>query len=302
MSIIGLDIGGTNIKAGLVRNGKIIERTRVPTHAGSGPERSIAQIKTAVRRFIDRGSAVGIGIAGIIDSDRGIVKFSPNFCGWTDIKLGPLLSKEFKKKVKILNDVNAVLLGEWQYGAGKGHKNVFLFTLGTGVGGAAVCEGQMVFGANGFAGEFGHVVIDFKGPACACGGRGCLESYVGARRIVSMARKRLGKKSPLKHRRVLTPKMIADAAKKGDRCAREVFSEIGNYLGIAVGSMINLLDPEVIIVSGGIARAGKMLFDPLRDSAARCVVGAKYRAYKIVPARLGDDAGILGAAFFASHF
>lgn len=296
---IGVDVGGTNIKAGLVCKEEVIEKIILSTKAQDGPEKCITQIKFAVQHFIDRASAIGIGIAGIIDSKNGVVRYSPNLIGWRNIELAKILNQIFKKPVKIINDVNAILLGEWIYGAAKGYKNVFLFTLGTGIGGAAICEGKLLFGANGFAGEFGHTVINFNGPECLCGSSGCLERYVGARYIVELARNKIKKSvSSLKKYHLLTPKLIAEQVKKGDRVALTVFNEIGYYIGVGVSNVINLFDPELVIISGGIARAGKILFEPIRKTVAERILGSEYRRIKIVPAKLGDKGGILGSAYF----
>ena len=300
---MGVDVGGTNIKSALVIDGKIKERIKLPTRANLGATQSLAQIKSAIHPFIKGASGIGIGIAGIIDSERGVVGYSPNLKGWHKIKLASIIKKEFKKSVRILNDVNAICLGEWKYGAAKGYDNVFLFTLGTGVGGAAICEGRLLFGANGFAGEFGHTVIKYDGPQCTCNKYGHLERYVGARYIVSRAKEKIKtKKSSLKKYKKLTPETIAQEAKKSDRVAKEVFSEIGKYIGIGVSNIIALFDPDIVVISGGISKAGKVLFEPIKKTLAKKVFGAEYRTYKIVPARLGDDAGILGAVYFASEF
>jgi glucokinase len=301
-SYLGIDIGGTNIKAGLVRKGKIIKHTRVRTDAQAGVDRALDQIKSVIEQFIDEAHGVGIGIAGLIDSRRGVVRFSPNLPHWRNMQLVSRLKDEFKKPIRILNDVNAFCLGEWQYGAGKGYDNVFLFTLGTGVGGAAVCEGVPVFGANGFAGELGHSVINFNGPQCACGNKGCLERYVGARYIVALAEKKMKKHaSSLKKHKELTPRVIADQARRGDTVSCEVFEEVGYYIGVGVTNIIALFDPDVIIISGGVSRAGKILFDPIRKVVKERAMGSEYRNYKIVQPKLGDDAGILGAVYFASQ-
>jgi len=298
---IGVDIGGTNIKSAFVRNGTIEKRMKLPTKAQSGVTEVIKQIKAAIRPFVADASGVGIGIAGIIDSRTGMVRYSPNLSGWNDITLGQILKQEFRLPVKILNDVNAVCLGEWQYGAAKGYDNVFLFTLGTGVGGAAICEGKPLFGANGFAGEFGHTVIKFNGPPCTCNNYGCLERYVGAKFIVANAKRRMRKgRSSLRRYKKLTPKIIAQEAKKGDKISKEVFSEIGFYVGIGVINIIALFDPDVIVISGGVSRAGRVLFDPVRKTVAKRLLGAQFRNYKIIPAQLGDDAGVIGAVYFAS--
>lgn len=297
---IGIDVGGTNIKAGLVFKNRVIKKINIPTHADTNPEECINQIKTAIKYFVRMSSAIGIGIAGIIDSRNGIVRYSPNLKGWHNIKLVSILKSEFKKPVSILNDVNAILLSEWIYGAGKGYKNVFLFTLGTGVGGASICEGKMLFGANGFAGEFGHTVINFNGPQCVCGNFGCLERYVGSKYIVELAMRKIKRrKSSLKDYKTFTPKIIAHEANKGDAVAKEVFEEIGKYIGVGVSNIINLFDPEIVIISGGISNAGKILFGPIRKTVKKLILGPEYRNVKIVPAKLSDNAGILGSAYFA---
>jgi glucokinase len=300
MNIIGLDIGGTNIKAGLTRKGKILSLRSLPTRALESRDSAVHQVINAVAPWADRAQAIGIGSAGIIDSRLGIIKYSPNL-GWNNLPLARILSAKFHKPVRILNDVNAVLLGEWRYGSAAGYDDVFLFTLGTGVGGAAISGGKMVFGANGFAGEFGHATINFNGSKCVCGNRGCLESYVGTKAILRRAR-HLIKKSPSRLRRYkqLTPKNIADEAKKGDRVSRAIFAEIGRYLGIGIGNLLNLFDPALIVISGGISRAGKVLFQPINKAIRETTFVPEVRGYRIVPGKLGDQAGILGAAWFAT--
>ncbi len=299
-TIIGVDIGGTNIKAALVVGRKIDRRGRASTRAELGPAISIKQIKSVIEPLRKKANAIGVGIAGIIDSRKGVVKYSPNLKGWKNVPLARILRKSFGLPVYVLNDVNAICLGEWKYGAGRGHKNVFLFTMGTGVGGAAICEGKLLFGAHGFAGEFGHTAIDLHGPKCICGHQGHVERYAGAKYIVARARRKMtNNKSLLQDYDNLTPEIIAHAAKKGDKVAREVFAEVGQYVGIGVANIIALFDPDIIIISGGIARAGRILFEPVRNTVSRTALGIEHRRYKIVPAQLGDDAGILGAALFA---
>lgn len=300
--IIGLDVGGTNIKAALVFGRRIARRVKIASRAEFGIEYSIPQIKTAIAPLRKEAKAIGIGIAGIIDSKKGMVRFSPNLRGWNNVPLRKILHREYGIRVRVLNDVNAICLGEWKYGSAQGCNNVFLFTLGTGVGGAAICDGKLLFGAHGFAGEFGHTTIDPNGPECMCGQHGHLERYAGAKYIVARARRKMKKqKSSLANHVVLTPEIIARAAKKGDCVAREVFVEVAYYIGIGVANILALFDPDIVIISGGIARAGRILFDPLRKNVGQLVLGAKHRRYRILPAKLGDDAGVLGAAFFATQ-
>ena len=300
--IIGLDVGGTNIKAALVFGRRVKRRVKIASGAQFGIEDSIPQIKRAIAPLRKEAVAIGIGIAGIIDSENGVVKFSPNLKGWENVPLGKIVRREYGMRVRVLNDVNAICLGEWKYGSAKGFNNVFLFTLGTGVGGAAICDGRLLFGAHGFAGEFGHTTIDPNGPECMCGQRGHLERYAGAKYIVARALQKMKKqKSSLARHDALTPEIIATAAKKGDRVASEVFAEVAYYIGIGVANILALFDPDLVIISGGIARAGRVLFDPVRKHVRQLVLGAKHRRYKILPAKLGDDAGVLGAAFFAAQ-
>lgn len=300
---VGVDVGGTNIKSALVKNGKVLQRVKLPTNGQQGPMSVINQIKKAIRTFSKPIAGIGIGIAGIIDSKKGIVQYSPNLVGWTNIKLAQMIKKEFKVPVKILNDVNAICLGEWKFGAAKGHSNIFLFTLGTGVGGAAVCEGQLLFGANGFAGEFGHLTIKYDGKKCTCAISGHLEGYVGARFIVARARRMIRQQpSVLTKYKKITPHIIAREAKKGDAVSKKVFEQIGFYIGIGVSNIISLFDPDIIVISGGISKAGRILFEPIRKTVAQRVMGAQYRKYKIVAGKLGDDAGVLGAVYYASRY
>jgi len=298
---VGIDIGGTNIKSAFVKNGQIKKRIRLPTNARQGHKIVLVQIKSAIKPFVKQASGIGVGIAGIIDSVRGIVRYSPNLPGWNNIQLKKILREEFRRPIEILNDVNAVCLGEWKYGAAKGYDNVFLFTLGTGVGGAAICEGVPLFGENGFAGEFGHTVIKYDGPQCSCLNYGHLERYVGARYIVARAKRKIKRNfSSLRKFRTITPEIIAQEAKKGDRISWEIFSEISYFIAIGITNIIVLFDPAVVIIAGGISGAGRILFAPIRKIVKEKLMGAKYRNYKIIPAKLGDDAGILGAVYYAS--
>lgn len=299
---VGVDVGGTNIKSALVKNGKVLQRAKLPTNGQQGPVPVINQIKKAIRTFGKPIAGIGIGIAGIIDSKKGIVRYSPNLIDWNNIKLARAIRDEFSIPVHILNDVNAICLGEWKFGAAKGHNSVFLFTLGTGVGGAAVCEGHLLFGANGFAGEFGHSTIKYDGKKCTCGQFGHLEGYVGARFIAARARRMMKQQpSALNKYKKITPHIIAREAKKGDAVSKKVFEQIGFYIGIGVSNIISLFDPDIIVISGGISKAGRILFEPIRKTVAQRVMGVQFRKYKIVPGKLGDDAGILGAVYYASR-
>lgn len=297
---LGVDVGGTNIKCARIKNSKILEWVKVETLARDGFEQSFKQILTAINALGQGARSIGIGIAGIIDSSKGIVRYSPNIPGWDEVPLAKMIKARFNVPVYILNDVSAFCLGEWQYGAAKGCRDVFMITVGTGVGGAAICGGKPQFGAHGFAGEIGHMIIKEDGKKCSCGNRGCLESYVGVRPIMQLARKMMRKKkSSLRLHKNITPQIIAQEARHGDRVAKKVYDKIGYYLGIGITSIIHLYDPEIVIVSGGVSKAGKILFDPLRKTVQQHVMGSKFRTCKIVAPTLGDNAGVLGAVYYA---
>ena len=297
-SLIGVDIGGTNIKAALIQGGRITRRRRIPTNAHQGVTAVINQIARAIDG-LEKKAAVGVGIAGLIDSVHGIVRFSPNLRGWHNVPLARLLGQRTGVRVRITNDVNAITLGEWKFGAGRGARNMFCFTLGTGVGGGIVANGELVTGRNNMAGEFGHMTIAHQGLECKCGNIGCLERYVGAEYIVKLAQKKMaGRKTALKRYDRLTPKIIAETARH-DRVAREVFAEVGACIGAGLVNIIHLLDPEVVVITGGISRAGRVLFDPIKDVLQKRAMSYQTRGVRLMPGKLGDDAGMLGAAYFA---
>ncbi|MEW6684660.1 MAG: ROK family protein [Candidatus Edwardsbacteria bacterium] len=307
--LIGIDLGGTNIKAVLITpEGKIVKSLSVKTLAERGPDavmqRLVMVIETLKKWAIQKNAevkAVGIGAAGLIENGR--VHTSPNLPGWKDVPLARFLQKFTHLKVVADNDVNAFVLAEVTYGAAKGKKNVIGVTIGTGVGGGIVLNGKLYHGPKGSAGEIGHTTINFNGPLCLCGNRGCLEAYVSAKYIVEatickMQRKGKSILSQLVRGDLskLTPKIISEAAKRGDPLSQEVIRETGRVLGIGLASVVNLLNPEIIVIGGGIAKAGKILFEAVKDSIRERAFQYPAEFVKIVPAKLGTRAASLGAA------
>jgi glucokinase len=201
------------------------------------------------------------------------------------------------------NDVNLMTLGELHYGAGKDAKNMVCLTLGTGVGGGIVIDGKLYRGSTLTAGEIGHIPINEKGPKCSCGSAGCLERYVGNRHIITLALRKLsGNKKSLilalvnGNRANITPEIISKAAKVDDRLAIEIWQEVGRHIGIALTGVVNFLNPEKIIIGGGVAAAGKVLFDSIRATVNERAMDVPKRGVKIVPAKLGNNAGLIGAS------
>lgn len=339
---IGIDLGGTDIKAGLVSSrGDISCRVVVPTKVKiGGPKAIAARIAEAVYQVILKAETagiqvealsgtsndthageiwVGLGAPGLIIAETGVVHFSPNFPGWTDIPLVSYVNTELAKlntdtginpASKIVlkgmdNDVNAMTLGELHYGAGVGYQNIVALTLGTGVGGGVVIDGDVYHGSQNTAGELGHTVVNPHGRFCGCGNQGCLEAYAGAKNIIERTEEKMetGQATLLteviQDGTPLTPLRIAAAAEAGDTLAMEIFAETGRYIAIALTSIAHILNPQIAIIGGGIADAGEaLLFQPIRTEFAKRAMDIPARL-KIVKAQLGNDAGIVGAAMLA---
>lgn len=337
---IGVDLGGTDIKAGLVSSvGDISCRVVLPTDVEvGGPKFVAARIAEAVRQVLVKAPEnhretseiwIGLGAPGLIIAETGVVHFSPNFPGWSDIPLVDYVNAELAKldiskdvvkrstqikNYKLIlkgmdNDVNVMTLGEFRHGAGVGYKNIVALTLGTGVGGGVVIDGQLYHGSQNTAGELGHTIVDPNGRYCGCGNQGCLEAYAGAKNIVERTEDKIktGRETILldevtnlsSDRTPLTPRQIAEAAQAGDQLAMEIFAETGRYIGIALTSIAHILNPQIAIIGGGIAEAGeKLLFEPIRAELAKRAMDIPARM-KIVKAHLGNDAGIVGAAMLA---
>ena len=353
---IGVDLGGTDIKAGLVSfKGDISCRVVLPTDVEvGGPKVVAARIAEAVRQVIVKATSrqkesgqqsvrtaesrkpkaikseiwIGLGAPGLIIAETGVVHFSPNFPGWTDIPLVSYVNTELEKlhipktpekrnsqshshkKYKLIlrgmdNDVNVMTLGELRHGAGVGYKSMVALTLGTGVGGGVVIDGQVYHGSQNTAGELGHTVVEPNGRYCGCGNQGCLEAYAGAKNIVERTQEKIetGQQTilakALKDGTTLTPQWIAEAAQSGDKIAMEIFAETGRYIGVALTSIAHILNPQIAIIGGGIAEAGeKLLFEPIRAELSKRAMDIPAQM-KIVKAHLGNDAGIVGAAMLA---
>jgi glucokinase len=295
MRIIGIDIGATYIKAGVVLEEKVIHETKIPTPLPQ--ELSYEIIELA--KELD-GDKLGVGMPGLVTED-GIVYSPPNLPGIERLPLKEILEKELKIPVRVSNDANCVALGEWKYGAGKGKKNLIVLTLGTGVGGGLIIDGKLYTG-RGFAGEVGHITIEPNGPLCRCGNYGCLEAFVGSDYMVERTLKgiNLGVDTSLSSCTEITPEDISEHAKAGDRFAKDIIEEVGYYLGTGIANLASILDPEIVIVGGGVSNAGEILFNRIRNTVQRRLYTRNQ--LDIVCAELGDKGGILGSALYAKLF
>lgn len=300
---IGIDFGGTTIKSGLVSNGQIVQRGRIIDTQTCANADAIIDALVEVIRELHGGEPtvghVGIGLPGIIDSVGGVVHELTNVPGWHNVPLRRLLQERSGMMVTIENDANAMAYGEWRYGAAQNGQHVVCVTLGTGVGGALILDGKLYRGAQLGAGEIGHMSIDYRGIPGPYGNFGGLEEYVGNQQIAERAAKSYDAAGQAKNVQECTPADLARAAIAGDPIAKQVWEEIGTEIGAALSSVIWILNPDTIVIGGGIARAGELIFAPIERAVKQRTMKFFNENLRIVPAQLGNDAGIIGSATLA---
>jgi glucokinase len=319
--LIGVDFGGTNIVAAVVDpEGALIAKAKIPAEISRGVDHTIGNLKRSIREAADRARislkdvmAIGLGSPGPLNSRAGIVINPPNLTGWRNIPLRTLIEEEFHLPVVLDNDANAAAFGEFWAGAGlsarkagKGAQTLVCFTLGTGVGGGIIIDGALLRGPDDTGGELGHCTIDYDGYPCKCGNRGCLETYVSATGIVRRTREAIeqGEKTILFEMvngdlDRLTSKLVHEALLKGDSLAARIIHETGVLLGVGIANVVNTLNPDIVVISGGVIEAGEHLFAPAREEVRKRAFDCPARRAQIVPALLGDDAGCIGAAGIA---
>lgn len=309
---IGIDVGGTNVKIALVDdNGKIIYSNSVPTYAKMGYEYTVNNIKQAIKDLMKETNTtpsdiegIGFDFPGQVDCKTGVVKLAPNIPGWVNVPIAQMIEDEFHIPTRIDNDVRCAALGELKFGAGRGCENFICITVGTGIGSGIVINGKVVRGATNAAGELGHIKLQMNGgPICGCGDTGCLEAFASGPAIVAMAQEYIKGGKSTKFREMaaaeggeITPYMVAKAAEEGDPVAKRIFEIVGEYIGIGLTSVINLLNPERVIIGGGVAESGELLLGPIRKTIKERAMVVAGNAVEIVPAQLGNSAGVIGAS------
>ncbi len=302
--IIGIDIGGTKTSVSLGNaRGKVLICEVFPTEE-VGPTLAAAKriIQAYLKRY-DQGlkNTLGIGIscAGPLDLKKGMLINPPNMPTWRNLPLKQIFARAFRLPVAIDNDANCAALAEKAFGAGKLVQNLFYYTVSTGIGGGLIINGEVVHGTSSDAGEIGHSVILPGGPKCACGKRGCLEALASGTAIARIARERVTKNSLILKlagkRKNITAAYVAAAAFKKDRLALAIYKQAAFYLGLSITNVIQTINPELIVIGGGVSKAGPVLFRPLRETVRIHSWPRPYRSCKIVPAKLKDRVGDLGA-------
>ena len=309
MYYIGIDLGGTNIAVGIVtKEGEILKKTSVPARAERPFDQIFADMADCIRRLLSETgiseseiASIGIGTPGCIDTEKGILIFAGNFKYGKNVDYRAEMAKHFDIPVYIGNDANVAALAEVRAGAAKGVKNAVMITLGTGVGGGIIIDGKIFEGAYSAAGELGHIVLVSDGEPCSCGRKGCWEAYASVTALVRQTKAAmlenpasLMNKPPMEQ---VSGRTAFDAAKKGDKAALAVVDRYQEYITEGLADMVNIFSPEIIVVGGGISKEGDYLLDPVREKIKSRVFGVGLLPErKIVPAALGNDAGLIGAA------
>jgi glucokinase len=310
--LVGVDLGGTNIVAGaLAEDGSDVlalrsEPTRPDQGADAVVDRIVRMIDTVIAETIAQTGAkrddmigVGVGAPGPLDRERGIVVTTPNL-GWTNFPLRDVISERSRLPVRIDNDANCATLGEWWLGAASGADNVIGMTIGTGIGGGVIIGGRLYHGASDVAGEIGHATIDITGRRCKCGNYGCLEAYASGPSIADRAREAISSDDCLMLKMAggdasrITAATVYEAAKRGDDVALDVVRETSRFLGAGVANLLNIFNPDVVVICGGVTQAGDTLFAPLRREVRKRAFKPAVDACRIVPGVLAA-AGVVGA-------
>jgi glucokinase len=312
--IIGVDLGGTNIVVGaLSDNGdRQIGMRSEPTIAERGVEVVVERMVSMVEQTIeavlresggtrDDVLGVGIGAPGPLDRDRGLVVVAPNL-GWRDFPLRDVIADRVRLPATLDNDANCATLGEWWQGAARGARHVVGLTIGTGIGGGIIIDGRLHHGISDVAGEIGHTTIDVNGRYCRCGNYGCLEAYASGPAIAQRALEALERDEISSLPRMvdgdltrLTAATVYEAAKTGDALARELVRDTATFLGAGIANLLNVFNPDVVVIAGGVTQAGEPLFDPLRAEVRRRAFRPAVDACRIVPGELPGTAGVVGA-------
>lgn len=293
--IFGIDLGATNVKIGFLDSkGRILKRANLATKSLPGKVKLLGKIVETIHKILKENGlqrkdilGIGLGLPGPVNFKEGIVDYLPNIAGWKKFPIKKWLSSKTGIPTFVDNDVNLICLAEQRMGAGRNSSNMICMTLGTGVGGGIIINKSLYRGTSFCAGEIGHMPIMENGPRCNCGGKGCLERFVGNKYILEQAKKTFGKNISLEK--------LALLAKSGNAKAVSIWQGVGRHIGIALTGVINLLNPDRVVIGGGVANAGKVLFDEIERTIKSMAMPTQGHAVKVVKAKLADNAGIFGA-------
>lgn len=300
---LALDIGGTHMRAAVFHEDQSnpSRQKRIPTYAGG--QTSLDRLVGLIREVTPSGSqvrSIAIGIPGTIDPNSGAILTAPNIPDWVGIPVARRIEAAIGAPAILDNDANMAALGEWQFGAGQGHNHLVYLTISTGIGGGVICDGQLLRGKHGMAGELGHVTILPEGPVCSCGRRGHLEALSSGPAIMKFVAEQLKKGRASSLSGHPDPKSISLAAQQGDFLALEAFQRAGHYLGLMIANYLMIFNPSIVILGGGVSQTGELLLKPIRKTLIDAVLSKEYiEDLRVTQAALGDDAGLYGALVLA---
>ena len=315
---VGCDLGGTNIKAGLVNvdDGEVLISDSTPTDSRKGPDSVLNRMAKLIKALIERAQVeneeiggLGISAPGVIDLETNTTLFLPNlYSEWRNIPVGEKMKHLLGLEISMLNDVRAITYGEWAFGAGKGVDSMACFAIGTGVGGGLVVNNHLVLGFGGTAGELGHQTVDLNGPQCGCGNYGCIEVFASGPAIAAEAARGVRQGWSTKIVELiehdlnkLTPEIVAKAAEMGDEFALSVWERAGKYLGIGVANILTCVGVKRVVIGGGVGKAGDLIINPIKQEIKKRVFLMPIEKVDIVQAKLGTDAGIVGMAAWSAR-
>jgi glucokinase len=298
--VIGIDIGGTNIKGVVLSNNKIIARVKIPTRSKTNQKIILGQIFKCIEKLVAKSenagnvgratshiAGIGVGVAGPVDFENQKILNPPNVVALKNLELKKIIEEKFKIKTIIDNDVHCLVLAEALLGAGKEKKMVVGLGLGTGVGGGIVIDKKIVYGKTGTAGELGHMTINKYGRKCNCGQKGCLEAYIGESGIRKTAFEIFGKR--------IDTITLYNLARQGNAKAIEIWRETGKYLGIGLANIVDALNPDIIVIGGGISNAGELILNSAKSEMRKNVLSPQAQKTQVIKAKLGEFAGAIGA-------
>jgi glucokinase len=307
---LGIDLGGTTCSFGLVDDaGQLSHEKEIDTRQHDGPDVMLPRLAEAAREVLEKSDApvqaVGIGVPGPVKHAEGLCVYAPNLTGWKDLPVGPMLSEKIGLPVHVINDAKAATLGEARFGAGRGTNDLLVLTMGTGIGSGLILDGELRLGATDRGSEVGHITVDVNDKRGSAGNVGTLESMCGRDAIVWRAMRALtwGRDSKIYEicpdLSELTPRHIAQAAEQGDELAKRVWMETASYLAVGIVNVVLTADISRVVIAGGVAQAGNVLFKPLRHAVAARTSRMSFDATQIVPAELVDSSGLVGAGQWA---
>ncbi|MBC7877004.1 MAG: ROK family transcriptional regulator [Anaerolineales bacterium] len=305
--VAAIEMGATHVNIALADfSAKIIEETYIPLDIKQGPQVCLTAVSRILHELLDQNGidiatvmAVGVGVPGPVITDAGMVVSPPIMPGWDGFPIRDTLQKEWGCPVSLNNDAELGALGEWAYGAGRGEKNLAFIKVGSGIGAGLIINQQIYGGTTGSAGEIGHLTIDENGPLCSCGNRGCMEAFAGGNAIALQAKKLVesGKRTLLSNIPIenLTAQEVAKAARRGDLPSQEIIMRAGTFIGIAIAGLVNLFNPGAVIIGGGVAQAGDLLTNPIRQAVRERSLRASEQSVHITTSMLGRRSALMGA-------